>query len=78
MDQATFWDAAKLQMQRYIPQKDTLLSIAHYGHYVVFGSTIITLATLPDCAQPRIIADDGKADESLLVSLSLSLIVLYN
>ena len=48
--------------------QDTVLQVGLCGDQVVISSTMITLNSLSDTSQRRIVADDVHEDESLTVS----------
>ena len=66
--QATFWDVSDLTLQRCVRMQDTVLQVGLCGDQVVISSTMITLNSLSDTNQRRIVADDVHEDESLTVS----------
>ena len=66
--QATFWDVSDLTLQRCVRMQDTVLQVGLCGDRVVISSTMITLNSLSDTNQRRIVADDVHEDESLMVS----------
>ena len=68
--QATFWDMSeKLSVRQQIRQKDSVLGVERWAEHLVVSSTFVTLNSLEDTNQRRIVADDARQDESLMVGI---------
>ena len=68
--QATFWEMSgeELSVKQRVRQQDSVLGVEKWEEHLVVSSTFVTLNSLQDIAQRRIVADDSIEDESLTVS----------
>ena len=66
---ATFWEISEEEMgvKQRVRQQDSVLGVERCAGQLVVSSTFVTLNSLEDPAQRRIVADDAREDESLSV-----------
>ena len=55
-------------MKQRVRQQDSVLGVEKWAEHLVVSSTFVTLNSLGDPGQRRIVADDSQEDESLTVS----------
>ena len=67
--QATLWEVGEeeLSVQRSVKQQDSVLGVGQWAENLVISSTFVTVNSLTDSNQRRIVADDTQEDESLTV-----------
>ena len=73
VSQATFWEMGEeeLSVKQRVRQQDSVLGVEKWAEHLVVSSTFVTLNSLGDPGQRRIVADDSQEDESLTVSRCL-------
>ena len=57
----------ELSVQRSVKQQDSVLGVGQWAENLVISSTFVTVNSLTDSNQRRIVADDTQEDESLTV-----------
>jgi ankyrin repeat protein len=64
---ATFWEMGEeeLSVKQRVRQQDSVLGVEKWAEHLVVSSTFVTLNSLGDPGQRRIVADDSQEDESL-------------
>jgi ankyrin repeat protein len=63
---ATFWEMEeKLSVRQRVRQQDSVLGVEKWEEHLVVSSCFVTLESLDETNQRRIVADDTQEDESL-------------
>ena len=57
----------ELSVKQRVRQQDSVLGVGKWVGHLVISSTFVTLNSLDDSNQRRIVADDTQEDESLVV-----------
>ena len=60
-------DDDELSVRHRVRQQDSILGVERWTGHLVVSSTFVTLNSLEDINQRRIVADDSREDESLTV-----------
>ena len=79
LSQATFWEMGEeeLSVKQRVRQQDSVLGVEKWAEHLVVSSTFVTLNSLEDLGQRRIVADDTTEDESLTVRLLLLILMFH-
>ena len=57
----------EMSVKQRVRQQDSVLGVERWAGHLVVSSTFVTLNSIEDLGQRRIIADDTREDESLTV-----------
>ena len=58
----------EMSVRQRVRQQDSVLGVEKWEEHLVVSSCLVTLNSLDDSNQRRIVADDTQEDESLTVS----------